>query len=328
MIKMHRNFFWEGFPQIPGMLNSLVLGFDVHLHQQPRSTSTQSMASNRSCVPIHTAGALLSFKIPNPGATEIHPTFLLPRKKLTWQKTRCNLWWFIDSLTCFSSGRTNLWSANMKLFGQFRQGFPSQPTTLKLDGKVNCLYWEWVCSSWKIQDFHTTTLMNKLIGNVNQTATQPWVSHGISDRLKWYPALSRHHFKLWYPTMSFYLYTNNWESDNLFFAKRSCVDFFESKWGGKKTPRTFAWPFFCYRFFFFLIVLQGIVITVTNIIDLVLQTIFCMTSLPNSITSNIISRGRRQQSRRRQRCSRRQRQRQLRGSEVPRAGLGEEDFFC
>ena len=41
-------------------------------------------------------------------------------------------------------------------------------------------------------------------------------------------------------------------------------------------------------------------ITVTNIIDLVLQTIFCMTSLPNSITSNIISRGRRQQSRRRQ----------------------------
>ena len=63
-------------------------------------------------------------------------------------------------------------------------------------------------------------------------------------------------------------------------------------------------------------------ITVTNIIDLVLQTIFCMTSLPNSITSNIISRGRRQQSRRRQR------QRQLRGSEVPRAGLGEEDFFC
>ena len=230
MIKMHWNFFWEGFPQIPGMLNSLVLGFDVHLHQQPRSTSTQSMASNRSCVPIHTAGALLSFKIPNPGATEIHPTFLLPRKKLTWQKTRCNLWWFIDSLTCFSSGRINLWSANMKLFGQFRQGFPSQPTTLKLDGKVNCLYWEWVCSSWKIQDFHTTTLMNKLIGNVNQTATQPWVSHGISDRLKWYPALSRHHFKLWYPTMSFYLYTNNWESDNLFFAKRSCVDFFESKW--------------------------------------------------------------------------------------------------
>ena len=69
-------------------------------------------------------------------------------------------------------------------------------------------------------------------------------------------------------------------------------------------------------------------ITVTNIIDLVLQTIFCMTSLPNSITSNIINRGRRQQSRRRQRCSRRQRQRQLRGSEVPRAGLGEEDFFC
>ena len=99
-------------------------------------------------------------------------------------------------------------------------------------------------------------------------------------------------------------------------------------WGGKKTPRTFAWPFFCYRFFFFLIVLQGIVITVTHIMDLVLQTIFCMTSLPNSITSNIISRGRRQQSRRRQRCSRRQRQRQLRGSEVPRAGLGEEDFFC
>ena len=80
--------------------------------------------------------------------------------------------------------------------------------------------------------------------------------------------------------------------------------------------------------FFFLIVLQGIVITVTIIIDLVLQTIFCMTSLPNSITSNIINRGRRQQSRRRQRCSRRQRQRQLRGSEVPRAGLGEEDFFC
>ena len=28
-------------------------------------------------------------------------------------------------------------------------------------------------------------------------------------------------------------------------------------------------------------------ITVTNIIDLVLQTIFCMTSLPNSTTSNI-----------------------------------------
>ena len=54
-------------------------------------------------------------------------------------------------------------------------------------------------------------------------------------------------------------------------------------------------------------------ITVTNIIDLVLQTIFCMTSLPNSITSNIISRGRRQQSRRRQRCSRRQRQRPLEG---------------
>ena len=97
----------------------------------------------------------------------------------------------------------------------------------------------------------------------------------------------------------------------------------KNRWGGKKTPRTFAWPFFCYRFFFFLIVLQGIVITVTNIIDLVLQTIFCMTSLPNSITSNIISRGRRQQSRRRQRCSRRQRQKQ-----VPRAGLGEEDFFC
>jgi len=43
--------------------------------------------------------------------------------------------------------------------------------------------------------------------------------------------------------------------------------------------------------FFFLIVLQGIVITVTNKIDLVLQTIFCMTSLPNSITSNIISVG-------------------------------------
>ena len=101
-----------------------------------------------------------------------------------------------------------------------------------------------------------------------------------------------------------------------------------TNWGGKKTPRTFAWPFFCYRFFFFLIVLQGIVITVTKIIDLVLQTIFCMTSLPNSIASNIISRGRRQQSGRRQRCSRRQRQRQLRGSEVPRAGLGEEDFFC
>ena len=55
--------------------------------------------------------------------------------------------------------------------------------------------------------------------------------------------------------------------------------------------------FFLLSFFFFLIVLQGIVITVTNIIDLVLQTIFCMTSLPNSITSNIISRGRRQQSR-------------------------------
>ena len=76
--------------------------------------------------------------------------------------------------------------------------------------------------------------------------------------------------------------------------------------------------FFCYRFFFFLIVLQGIVITVTNIIDLVLQTIFCMTSLPNSIASNIISRGRRQQSRRRQRCSRRQRQKaasRLRGAE-------------
>ena len=32
-------------------------------------------------------------------------------------------------------------------------------------------------------------------------------------------------------------------------------------------------------------------ITVTNIIDLVVQTIFCMTSLPNSITSNIISVG-------------------------------------
>ena len=85
---------------------------------------------------------------------------------------------------------------------------------------------------------------------------------------------------------------------------------------------------FLLSFFFFLIVLQGIVITVTNIIDLVLPTIFCMTSLPNSTTSNIITRGRRQQSRRRQRCSRRQRQRQLRGSEVPRAGLGEEDFFA
>ena len=41
--------------------------------------------------------------------------------------------------------------------------------------------------------------------------------------------------------------------------------------------------------------------------------------------SNIITRGRRQQTRRRQRCSRRQQQ--LRGSRVPRAGLGEEDFF-
>ena len=30
-------------------------------------------------------------------------------------------------------------------------------------------------------------------------------------------------------------------------------------------------------------------ITVTNIIDFVLQTIFCMTSLPNSITSNIVT---------------------------------------
>ena len=29
-------------------------------------------------------------------------------------------------------------------------------------------------------------------------------------------------------------------------------------------------------------------ITVTHIVDLVLQTIFCMTSLPNSITGNII----------------------------------------
>ena len=59
-------------------------------------------------------------------------------------------------------------------------------------------------------------------------------------------------------------------------------------------------------------------ITVTNIIDFVLQTIFCMTSLPNSITSNIISTGRRQQSRRRQRCSRRAAAKaasQLRGAE-------------
>ena len=83
--------------------------------------------------------------------------------------------------------------------------------------------------------------------------------------------------------------------------------------------------FFCYRFFFFLIVLQGIiVITVTTIIDLVLQTIFCMTSLPNSITSNIISRGRRLRSRRRQRCSRRQRQRQLRRGQV----LEKRTFFA
>ena len=97
----------------------------------------------------------------------------------------------------------------------------------------------------------------------------------------------------------------------------------------KKNSKNFCMTFFLLSFFFFLIVfLQGIVITVTIIIDLVLLTIFCMTSLPNSITSNIINRGRRQQSRRRQRCSRRQRQRQLRGSEVPRAGLGEEDFFC
>ena len=102
---------------------------------------------------------------------------------------------------------------------------------------------------------------------------------------------------------------------------------FAIKWGGKKLQEPLP-GLFCYRFFFFLIVLQGIVITVTNIIDLVLPTIFCMTSLPNSTTSNIITRGRRQQSRRRQRCSRRQRQRQLRGSEVPRAGLGEEDFFA
>ena len=96
----------------------------------------------------------------------------------------------------------------------------------------------------------------------------------------------------------------------------------------KKTPRTFAWPFFCYRFFFFLIVLQGIVITVTNIKDFVLQTIFCMTSLPNSITSNIISRGRRQQSRRRQRCSRRQRQRQLRGQRCRGQVLEKRTFFA
>ena len=61
-----------------------------------------------------------------------------------------------------------------------------------------------------------------------------------------------------------------------------------STWGGKKTPRTFAWPFFCYRFFFFLIVLQGIVITVTNIIDFVLQTYFawhhCPTQLPVTLS--------------------------------------------
>ena len=62
-----------------------------------------------------------------------------------------------------------------------------------------------------------------------------------------------------------------------------------------KNSKNFCMTFFCYRFFFFLILLEGIVITVSNIIDLALQTIFCMTSLPNSITSNIISRGRRQQ---------------------------------
>ena len=37
-----------------------------------------------------------------------------------------------------------------------------------------------------------------------------------------------------------------------------------------KKPSPFAIPVFCYRFFFFLIVLQEIVITVANIIDLVL----------------------------------------------------------
>ena len=124
-----------------------------------------------------------------------------------------------------------------------------------------------------------------------------------------------------------------WASNHVPMTNIPKSDFFRSlwnfsySWGGKRNSKNFRMTFFLLSFFFFLIVLQGIVITLTNIIDLVLQTIFCMTSLPNSITSNIISRGRRQQSRRRQQCSRRQRQRQLRGSEVPRAGLGEEDFF-
>ena len=99
-------------------------------------------------------------------------------------------------------------------------------------------------------------------------------------------------------------------------------------WGGKKTPRTFAWPFFCYRFFFLPYRFTG---------DCDYSNKYNRFSIANNILhditaqlnySNIISRGRRQQSRRRQRCSRRQRQRQLRGSEVPRAGLGEEDFFA
>ena len=80
-------------------------------------------------------------------------------------------------------------------------------------------------------------------------------------------------------------------------SNSTCQGHCKQKWGGKKkTPRTFAWPFFCYRFF--------LPYRFTGECDysnkynrLVLQTIFCMTSLPNSITSNIISRGRRQQSR-------------------------------
>ena len=45
-------------------------------------------------------------------------------------------------------------------------------------------------------------------------------------------------------------------------------------WGGKKTPRTFAWPFFCYRFFSSLSFYRGLwLYTVTNIIDSVLQTL-------------------------------------------------------
>ena len=48
----------------------------------------------------------------------------------------------------------------------------------------------------------------------------------------------------------------------------------------------FARCVFCYRCFFFLIVLQGIVITVPNKIDLVLQTTFWITSLPKWSTTS------------------------------------------